>query len=84
MQDYQGLLLKLYDMVRPFTGEDVELNEDTDLIEDLGLDSMKIMDLLSTIEDSLDISFPLNILPDIHTIRDFAEQTLKLLAEVSS
>jgi len=81
MHDYQELLLKLYDMVRPFTGEDVELNEHTDLIEDLGLDSMKIMDLLSMIEDSLDISIPLNILPDIHTIRDFAEQAQKLLAE---
>ena len=81
MLDYQELLLKLYDMVRPFTGEDVDLTEDTDLIEDLGLDSMKIMDLLSMIEDSLDISFPLNILPDIHTIRDFAQQAQKLLAK---
>jgi acyl carrier protein len=81
MQDYQSLLLKLYDMVRHFTGEDVELNEDTDLIEDLGLDSMKIMDLLAMIEDSMDISIPLNILPDIHTIRDFAKQAQKLLAE---
>jgi acyl carrier protein len=81
MLDYQTLLLKLYDMVRPFTSGDVDLNEATDLIEDLGLDSMKIMDLLSTIEDSLDISLPLNILPDIHTIKDFAEQAKKLLAE---
>ena len=81
MQDYQDLLLKLYDMVRPFAGEDVKLSEETDLIEDLGLDSMKIMDLLSMIEDSLDISIPLNILPHIHTIRDFAKQAQKLLAE---
>jgi acyl carrier protein len=79
MLDYQGLLLKLYDMVRPFAGEDVKLSEDTDLIDDLGLDSMKIMDLLSMIEDSLDISIPLNILPDIRTIRDFAQQAQKLL-----
>jgi|WetSurSiteA1Bulk_404760.scaffolds.fasta_scaffold708888_1 acyl carrier protein len=81
MQNYQALLLKLYDMVRPFTGEDFELNEATDLIEDLGLDSIKIMELLSTIEDSLDISIPLNFLPDIHTIGDFAKQAQKLLAE---
>jgi acyl carrier protein len=79
MLDYQELLLKIYDMVRPFAGEDVKLSEDTDLIEDLGLDSMKIMDLLSMIEDSLDISIPLNVLPDIHTIRDFAQQAQKLL-----
>jgi acyl carrier protein len=80
MQDYQDLLLKLYDMIRPFAGADVKLSDETDLIEDLGLDSMKIMDLLSMVEDSLDISIPLNTLPDIHTIRDFAQQAQKLLA----
>lgn len=79
MRDYQNLVLKLYDMVRPFTEEDIKLNEETDLIEDLGLDSMKIMDLLSMIEDSLDISIPLNVLPDIHTIRDFALKIQPLL-----
>jgi acyl carrier protein len=83
MQNYQELLLTLYDMIRPFVGENIELHEATDLIEDLGLDSMKIMDLLSMIEDSLDISIPLNVLPDIHTIRDFAQQAQKLLAERS-
>jgi acyl carrier protein len=79
MQDYQDLLLKLYDMVRPFIEGEVELNEDTDLIEDLGLDSMKVMDLLSVIEDGFDISIPLNLLPDIRTVRDFAEQIQPLL-----
>jgi acyl carrier protein len=79
MQDYQDLLLKLYDMVRPFIEGEVELNEDTDLIEDLGLDSMKVMDLLSVIEDGFDISIPLNLLPDIRTVKDFAEQIQPLL-----
>ena len=79
MQEYQDLLLKLYDMVRPFIEGEFELNEDTDLIEDLGLDSMKVMDLLSVIEDSFDISIPLNLLPDIRTVKDFAEQIQPLL-----
>jgi acyl carrier protein len=66
-------------MIRPFVGEDIELNEKTDLVEDLGLDSMKIMDLLSTFEDNLNISIPLNVLPDIHTIKDVAKQVLILM-----
>ena len=81
MQDYQTVLQKLYDMLRPFIKENIELNEETDLTEDLGLDSMKIMELLSTIEDSLDISIPLNILFEIHTIKDFAKQIQQLLPE---
>jgi acyl carrier protein len=79
MSDYKRLVLELYDLVRPFISEDFELTEDTDLIDDLGLDSMKIMDLLSMIEDSQDISIPLNILPDIRTIKDFALKLQPLL-----
>jgi acyl carrier protein len=79
MQDYQDLVLKLCDMARSFTDEDIELSEATDLIEDLGLDSIKIMDLLADIEDELDITIPLNLLPDIRTIKDFAKQAQQLL-----
>ena len=81
MQDYQELLLKLCDIVRPFNKEGIELNEETDLTADLGLDSLKIMELLATVEDSFDISIPLNILPDMRTIKDFAEQLQQLLSE---
>lgn len=81
MNDYRCLVLELYDLVRPLISEDVELTEDTDLIDDLGLDSMKIMDLLSMIEDSQDISIPLNILPDIRTIKDFALKLQPLLVQ---
>jgi acyl carrier protein len=83
MQDYQDLLLKLYDILRPFAGDGIDLNEETDLVADLGLDSMNVIKLLVTVEDSFDISIPLNILPDVHTIKDFAEQLQKLLLEES-
>ncbi|MCK4787184.1 MAG: acyl carrier protein [Desulfobacteraceae bacterium] len=81
MQDYQSLLLKLYDILRPFTKDGLELNEETDLVADIGLDSMNVIKLLVMVEDSLDISIPLNILPDVRTIKDFAEQLQQLLLE---
>ena len=81
MQNYQDLVLKLYDILKSFTKESFELKEETDLIADLGLDSIKVIELLVMIEDSFDISIPLNILPDIRTINDLAEQLQQLLLE---
>ncbi len=81
--DYQDILNKLYEIVTPFIDEgiDLELNEDTELGPDLGLDSLKVMKLLLIVEDSFDVSIPLNILPDVRTIKDFAKQLEALLQE---
>ena len=38
----------------------------------------KIMDLLLEVEDRFDVSVPMNILPDVNTVRDFAQQLEKL------
>lgn len=81
MQDYQALLLRLYDILKPFNKEGLDLNEETGLVADLGLDSMKVMELLVMVEDNFDISIPLNILPEVRTIRDFVEQLQQLLPE---
>ena len=81
MQDYQDLVLKLFDLLKPFNKEDRELTEDTDLVADLGLDSLKVVELLVTVEDTFDISIPLNILPQVRTIKDFAKQLQHVLSE---
>ena len=83
MQDYRELMVKLCDILRPFNEVGIDLKEETDLAADLGLDSLKVLELLVTVEDSFDISIPLNILPDVRTIKDFAEQLQRLLSERS-
>ncbi|WAC08160.1 MAG: acyl carrier protein [Thermodesulfobacteriota bacterium] len=83
MQDYRELVVKICDIIRPFNKDGIDLNEETDLAGDLGLDSLKVMELLVTVEDSLDISIPLNVLPRVRTIKDFAEQLQLLLSERS-
>jgi len=81
MQDYSDIVLKLCDLLGSFNEDKVALGEDTDLVADLGLDSLKVVELLVTIEDTFDISIPLNILPQVRTIRDFAQQLQQLLSE---
>lgn len=45
----------------------VEIKPDSDLVNDLGLESIKVMDLLMMLEDRFDISIPINILLDVKT-----------------
>lgn len=45
----------------------VEVKPDSDLVNDLGLESIKVMDLLMKLEDKLDISIPINILLNVRT-----------------
>ncbi|HFP4431403.1 TPA: acyl carrier protein [Escherichia coli] len=39
----------------------VEIKPDSDLVNDLGLESIKVMDLLMMLEDRFDISIPINV-----------------------
>ena len=60
----------------------VVITEDTDLVDDLALDSLEVMEVLLDIEDHFDISVPINILPSIRTVKDVIRQIKKLLTEV--
>lgn len=59
------------------------LSEDMELVGDLGLDSVQVLDLLMEIEDRFDVSIPLNILPDIHTVKDLSDQLQKMTTSPS-
>jgi len=78
MQDLHHTLNQLYQILKPYTNEWDALSADTDLLAGLGLSSLKIMELLLDIEDSFDVSIPLNLLPDIRTIGDLAAQIQRL------
>ena len=79
MQDYDTLLKQICELLEPLVEEDVGLREESDFVADLGFDSLKVMKLLEKVEDHYDISIPLNILPDIQTIKDFVLQLEKLM-----
>ena len=81
MQSKEDILDQLYELVRPFIKEPIELDAETGLINEMGLDSVKMMELMTHIEDHFDISIPLNILPRVNTLGDFAEQLQRLLQE---
>jgi acyl carrier protein len=79
MQNLDDLQQQLFQILEPFVPEGFELKADTDLVADLNLDSMKVMDIVAEVEDAFDILIPLNILPDIRTVEDFAAQLQKII-----
>jgi acyl carrier protein len=81
MPDYKNILQGLNEILKPFVPRGQQVNEDTDLVADLGLDSLKVMKILEAVEDRFDISVPLNVLPEVRTVKDFALQIEKLNGE---
>ncbi|HAM3544489.1 acyl carrier protein [Escherichia coli] len=57
----------------------VEIKPNSDLVNDLGLESIKVMDLLMMLEDRFDISIPINILLDVKTPAQLMETLLPWL-----
>jgi acyl carrier protein len=54
------------------------IRDDTELIDDLGFDSLRVMEMLNDVEDVFDITYPLNTLSDLRTVKDFVLQIQKL------
>jgi len=76
---YDDILAKLYGILNEMLEEVPELDENTDLLTDLGLDSLAVMRLVEAVEDEFDLAIPLNILADVKTIKDFSEQLQKMI-----
>ena len=72
MPRYDEILAQLCEILRSYAEDGQIISESTELLKDLGLDSMKVMQLLLDTEERFDISIPLNIIPDVRTVRDFA------------
>ncbi len=51
---------------------------DDELVTDLGLDSLKLMEIMGNIEDKLDIIIPINKVAHIKTVRDLYDSIEKL------
>jgi acyl carrier protein len=81
MPSYDAIVSELRQMLRPLAKKSNEIRENTELVADLGLDSVQVMDLLMRVEDQFDVSIPLNILPEVRTVKDLAVQIQTLTAE---
>ena len=51
-------------------GHPVKISDHTDIVEDLGMDSLGVMNFVMAIEDFYDISIPLDRIAQIQTVGD--------------
>ncbi len=70
--DYTEILQRLCHHLKKFCAPDVEITPETDLINQLAIDSVKLLNLVMEIEDEFDISVPLNALADVQTVHELA------------
>lgn len=61
----------------------VDIHPDSDLVNDLGLESIKVIDLLMLLEDKFDISIPINILLDVRTPAQLMEALIPYLESIN-
>ena len=54
------------------------LSDETHIIEDLGLDSVAVMDFVMEIEDKLDVSVPLDKIAEVETLGDLVATVQRL------
>jgi acyl carrier protein len=74
-------LAALFEILKSFNKTGTELKPETRFSEDLNFDSLVVMEFIAVVEDAFDISVPLNILPDVATIRDLAIAVEKIVAD---
>ena len=64
--------------LEPFRKEGTPITTETDISQDLNLDSLAVMDLMMELEEKFDVSIPLNLLPEVRTVGDLSATIRKL------
>lgn len=59
----------------------IEPTLSSELVADLGFDSLQVLEVIAELEDRFDISIPLNDVPAARTVRQVAEQVARLVGD---
>ena len=76
--EYVDVYDQLVEGMQELVKDGTEISGETHIVKDLGLDSLQVMELVMDVEDRLDLSIPVNVIADIHTVGEFARQVYQL------
>lgn len=76
--NYDEIMQLLCDRLSSLTNSEVTITADTNLISELSIDSIKLLNLIMEIEDTFDISIPINALADVQTVHELASLISKI------
>ncbi len=63
-------------------GRPVAVSDETDIVNDLGLDSLAVMNFVMALEDEYDISMPLDRMAEVQTVGDLVRTIEELRGEL--
>lgn len=65
---------KVIDILSEFTEmSSADMNENTELVNDMGLNSLDVINVIVAFEDEFDIEIPDRIIKDLHSIGDIVD-----------
>jgi len=70
MQD-QEIKDRIYGLMKKHPQANQDINSDSDILLDTGLDSVSVMDIVMEIEDEFDAVIPIEKLSSVRTVGDF-------------
>lgn len=77
--NYDNALTTVIGIIKQLTKGSLEVTADTAIQGDTGMTSLQVMEMVLEIEETFDISFPLNRLPDIRTVQDLTREVIAVL-----
>ena len=80
MTSHQEYADRLITLVNQVLGTETTLTGDSDLVDDTGLTSVQIMELIENVEDEFEIAFPLNDLANVRTVNDLVSELTRHVA----
>ena len=69
------------DVLKNVSRRPIEPTLDSDLVAELGFDSLQVLEVIAELEDRFDISIPLNDVPATRTVAQIVAQVTRLVAE---
>ena len=67
------------DVLKPVSRRPIKPTLGSDLVTDLGFDSLQVLELIAELEDRFDISIPLNEVPATRTVAHVVAQVTALV-----
>ncbi len=69
--------------LRGLVAPGIEIHPHSSIMGDLGLDSLTVMNFVMTLEDTLDVSLPMDRIAEVETVADLADALRALTVKVA-
>jgi acyl carrier protein len=76
-----GIEAGVIDVLKQVSRRPINPTLSSDLVADLGFDSLQVLEVIAELEDAFDISIPLNDVPATRTVEQVVAQVAALLAQ---